>query len=740
MKKSIKTLLIIAFSLFLLISSTACIKINLGGGEECKHSWVEKNSTVGTCTIEGTKTFECSKCEETKTEKTGFGAHPTKWAFDDSKHWKENTCTHVSSQIKNDHVIVGGVCECGYVLPSQTSILDIVDGYNNLKVLENGVNFTFVYTTYNNANNTSEDIRFEFKDKIGYFYEVGGEKSCVMLDDGDLFYMGYLYEGQQWIKLETEDFEYVLFGEGERIFKELFAWMWDSEEKLLLKNILQLSADGYVSDGDNKWVKEVSENNERIIVTAKNGKLDTMECYINQKLVQKFVLTYGSANLSNMPEVDRENAVEPDGGPGPSSFPLEVIRANYNNLKVFEQGQNYRVVFTGHEQVEGFVYGTITFDVVDNVVKATISESGTIYMLIEDDTFYMLQGTRWGKAEKDKALETIFGTNPKTIGSLIESLYQFEGFGVFPVENYENIGNNIYTANLTSKGFKVNVKAGSNAEVLLIEFYSLNNNKKILSFDFMYGSADVGIVPTPDPNAGDLFGGGNTDAPSRPHTLESAIEKMSAIKAFDESNNLRVKDMIYVDGEWISCEERWGVGNIIYSPSRAFVDNGSSIFSCESWVIFDGEDVHVGLSWENIYKDYPDGLHEFYNKNGREATIALIKSYPLVWQTITIEEFIEEFGSGNEQSINEVLFYDDGIWDNPYEDLRIYEGVNYTQISQNQYVSDREYDGNIITVTISDNGYISEILYCDANTGEPKWKYVYEFGNVELPEIPNYNK
>jgi hypothetical protein len=112
----------------------------------------------------------------------------------------------------------------------------------------------------------------------------------------------------------------------------------------------------------------------------------------------------------------------------------------------------------------------------------------------------------------------------------------------------------------------------------------------------------------------------------------------------------------------------------------------------------------------------------------------------LNWTVMTEQEFIGVFGSNNDSVISDIEFFDGGCWKSVVNSLNIDKGLTYYQIDVNKYESDNSYDGNIITVTISDNGYISEILYCDANTGEPKWKYVYEFGNVELPEIPNYNK
>ena len=65
-----------------------------------------------------------------------------------------------------------------------------------------------------------------------------------------------------------------------------------------------------------------------------------------------------------------------------------------------------------------------------------------------------------------------------------------------------------------------------------------------------------------------------------------------------------------------------------------------------------------------------------------------------------------------------------------------YEGVEYTQIDENKWQSG-DIDGEIITVTV-ENGMVTEILYEDTATGDPIRKRVFEYGMVELPEIPDY--
>ena len=93
---------------------TASATSMLACSNECSHDWVETNRVEGTCALEGKIDYKCSKCEQTKSENTGFGEHAGNVVFDGTHHWKENTCEHGGATEKVAHDLKDGVCECGF--------------------------------------------------------------------------------------------------------------------------------------------------------------------------------------------------------------------------------------------------------------------------------------------------------------------------------------------------------------------------------------------------------------------------------------------------------------------------------------------------------------------------------------------------------------------------------------------------------------------------------------------------
>ena len=132
---TLSCMLLVLFSIFVF---SAC-------SSECEHDWQEKSVTPAGCTQDGQKLFECSKCQETKTEaiaKTGHtGGTATctnkaicencdteygeknadnhtgeaEWITTASKHEKKYVCCNVVVVAEEAHEFTNGACsECGY--------------------------------------------------------------------------------------------------------------------------------------------------------------------------------------------------------------------------------------------------------------------------------------------------------------------------------------------------------------------------------------------------------------------------------------------------------------------------------------------------------------------------------------------------------------------------------------------------------------------------------------------------
>ncbi len=135
MLATLACMLLVLFSIFVF---SAC-------SSECEHDWQEKSVTPAGCTQDGQKLFECSKCQETKTEaiaKTGhtggaatctnkaicencdteYGelnadshAAAAEWIKTADKHIKKYVCCNVVVVAEEAHEFTNGVCsECGY--------------------------------------------------------------------------------------------------------------------------------------------------------------------------------------------------------------------------------------------------------------------------------------------------------------------------------------------------------------------------------------------------------------------------------------------------------------------------------------------------------------------------------------------------------------------------------------------------------------------------------------------------
>lgn len=694
MSKILKVILAIVMIATIAMSTVAC-------ANTCTHNWVETSSVQGTCTVEGSKSFKCDKCQETKTEKTGFGEHTTKWAFDNEKHWKENTCEHTSTPDKKDHVLTNGVCECGYY---NVTIENVCDNYYNLNVFKDGVNFTVVITHYEESGN--DVVRVEAKDKEFYAYQVDDditdEENMYLVVEGDTL---YVVESGQALKYDKEQSFQTMFGDEQPTFKVMLRGILGYSQDLLY------GKDGYVSIGENKWKKHVEEEGGDIVVTAKDGKLWTVEFYGEDALDTKVEFTYGNADLSGAPEVDKENAI------APGRDNIDDVKEQYESLKVFEENLNYTVTLTRRFYNDPDNVLTAKFDVQYNAVKAVVSGSGTAYMFIQGDTFYMMQGNSWQKADKDEFLEDGFNGKDNTIGSLIEMLYFYNGELIFPDTEYTQTAANQWTTTATDNNnneYKTIITA-KDGDVSKIEYIPLTDYQTQYTFEFTYGNANVGNLPTPDPNAEDLFAGGST-APM--DQLELAINKMGSIKAFDENNNFKVICYDYIDGEWISTEERWGVGKIIYSPARVVESEGFSSRVPAMWIIPDGNYVYI------CRETQPNSGTFNFSK-------------------MTEQDFAQNFDDKGQQSLDDYYFFDGAIWESAINTLYLSYGAEYHKVGANTWQSDlceglggHEYI--ITTVTVNADEYLSEVLYSDSATNEPIQKYVYQYGDVVLPELPDY--
>lgn len=295
MKKILKSLLLLTLCVFMVIGLGAC--------NTCVHDW-EVETVEGTCMVKGTKSKECKKCGEVETETLDYGPHYTKWAFDNEKHWKENTCEHEFTPDKKDHVLVNGVCECGY---KQVTIESVINDFNNTVVLQDGVNVKLVLTTYYYNENYApfEEFSLNFKDNCFFGPDLdsymGDEEHMSLIADEDWV---YLCESSGWQKVTSQIFNEKIFN-NEKPTLNKFIKLFAKVEDDLFKGTV-----GFVSLGNDKWKKEFTED-YYVIVTVEDGKLALAEYYSSGgRIEEKLTVTYGDADVSLMPEIDKSTVVD----------------------------------------------------------------------------------------------------------------------------------------------------------------------------------------------------------------------------------------------------------------------------------------------------------------------------------------------------------------------------------------------------------------------------------------------
>ncbi len=445
--------------------------------------------------------------------------------------------------------------------------------------------------------------------------------------------------------------------------------------------------------GDNTWQgfgDVLNSTNMEISVTADEyGRITKIEHYQNGKFLSRFIYEYDNAQLPELPDYKQSDEIS-----------FEQILESYNELKVFENGQNYTVSIRMEDDEEDLAI----FIVEDDVVKAEVYESGICYMLIEGNIVYMSNNERWQKGDKDEFFAETFGDKGNTIGGLIEYLYFYDDTLILPEVDYEKVDINQWACELNEKDLKVVVFI-ENGKVKRVEHFKNSNGERLWAFNFTYGDADAGEVPTPDyENAEEMFHPSNTPIDQN---LVEILNNMDNIKAFDEDNNIKFKDYFYENSEWLLTEQRWIKGNYIYSPEFLWDDGVSSMHVWEAWLILDGDKVYFGNNSENS--------ELLFNQfNAQDFANAMFESDSI--------EDAKLMSGGVLRSVRSFIHYDQ-------------EGVEYTKIEDNKWQS--TVDGEIITVTV-ENEMVVEILYVEEDTNEPIEKIVFEYGTVELPEIPDY--
>ena len=104
---------------------------------------------------------------------------------------------------------------------------------------------------------------------------------------------------------------------------------------------------------------------------------------------------------------------------------------------------------------------------------------------------------------------------------------------------------------------------------------------------------------------------------------------------------------------------------------------------------------------------------------------------------MTEQDFAQNFDDKGQQSLDDYNFFDGAVWERAIDTLKISYGAEYHKVGD--YVWESDYlEGYFITATVNENGYLSEVVYTDANTNKPVQKYVYQYGGVVLPELPDY--
>ena len=702
MKKLFKVMAVFVFATSAILNLVACNNQTGGSVNPCVHEWVVANTVVGTCSVEGKEEYECKKCDETKTESTGFGAHTTEQIFDGEYHWQVNTCEHENTPEKIAHSLTDGVCECGFY-----SIDKIVENYNALTVFEQDTNIHVEIDV-----DGEREFVLDFKDNV---MKANNDNSFLYMiyEDG---YLYQTYDGDAWRKVQASEF----FGNEIKLV-DVFA------EMIYINPIISTLDVDFNWVESNKWEANFEGGGAKgkLTVITENGmvkKIDAKRVDSTVDNLLAITLSYGTADVGEVPEIDYDSVNGGGNADGPSdSNSIEEIIQNYNNLKVFEQGTDIRVEI-GNEQGREFV-----LDFKDNIMKGYNGESFA-YVIYEDGYLYeSYEGsTDWGRISVDEFFEgemLFVEFLGKMLSAGVDSMLNLSGMEFAMVEN------NKWEAIVADGEGKIVVSV-DDGMVSSIDFISLDSeHSSIFTFTFSYGTADVSGVPEIDyDNVND---GGNTDPDVTNHALERTFDNMDKIILFDENNNVKFESYAYENSQWVLDQTILTKGNYLHVPPYFWSDGGSTILTYNTWFILDGDKVYCGTNKENLTGQY---VEQYYAENGLEKTLELLQKAELSFQVFTVKEFAQEWAGSD--SLEEVQLFGD-----LFRSARSFlyydsEGVEYTQIDENKWQSNDVY-GEIITVTIH-NGFFAEIVYEDADTGRPLQKRVFEYGTVELPEIPDY--
>lgn len=273
MNKILKVGLAVALALVCVMGAVAC-----DGG--CAHDWVEVNSVESTCTVEGKKEYECSKCGETKTDNLGFGEHTGKWAYDGEKHWKENTCEHEVAVEKQDHVLTDGACACGYY-----SVEKVLEHYNGLEILKDGVNVSMNITVMDKKlkKHTTEA---DFKDNV-IKMDYGRNSLHFTIRDGE---KDYVYDYVKWTSHNTS-----IFGSN---FAQYLNAIFGTDKGLID------SVEGYKFLSEGKWQKIVEGD---IVVLEKDGEGRVLKVEVRDVMQEEpylsYTIEYGNADVGDVPVI-----------------------------------------------------------------------------------------------------------------------------------------------------------------------------------------------------------------------------------------------------------------------------------------------------------------------------------------------------------------------------------------------------------------------------------------------------
>ncbi len=689
----------------------------LDGEVSCEHDWVVTQTVEGTCTLEGKIDYKCSKCEEKKSEKTGLGDHAGSVVFDGTHHWTEYTCEHEVSVEKTAHQFNDGVCECGFY-----SIDKIIENYNAMPVLEDGVNLTVTakefwsetpdtVVTMNFKDNAAKVVVSELKKSN---VDISYEEKVIMVRDGDFVYV--TNNGNPWRKWDID----LAFGGKDVTLVNFFA------HSGLGLDFLDLNGINFNYVEDDKWEsEEIAGLSEKLVLKTKDGVITSIECVFpdsDEQVVLEIIFTSGTADVGEIPEIDEDNVIEGGTTDGPSrpetpgAYTFDEVLDNHSQLKLFENGQDFSVAITMHDY-DG--RGTVSFHVKDNFFRGVNPDGFSIYMILEGNTVYAFQGS-WFKADKDEFFsEDYAGTNH--IDNFISFLVFGGGYEIIYDTDYIETGDNEWTGEIADKDLKVVVTA-KDGKVIKVEQYLLSTGQNIQSISFSYGDADLGDVPTPDyENAKDMF---NPSAPR--YTFEEIIEKVENLYAFNGNINLSVTQSTYEDLEaTVHIKD-----NVIYMPPMyKRIDENSSFYNCGQWYIYDGGYVY------HAEKHSSKSFDESYTE---QDVLDYFETLPYAWKKYTLEEYAVRVGANDPQKIHFMQAANNGM---SMRAFLMYDVIDYEYVDlpdMNVWRGSGEILGTNMDIVVSADaeGRMEYIRW--TRDGEFIMAMAFGYGEAQIPEIPDY--